>query len=89
MLLWGLVIALVLTAATQAQYRYAKSRHLLSGPLAVDETSQWLTKHLMWLVTLFFGSVGGCFLYFLFWVILILSGRNNSNMFKRKGRTKL
>lgn len=89
MLLWGLVTALVLTAATQAQYWYAKSHHLLSGPLAVDETSRWLTEHLMWLVTLFLGLLGGCFLYFIFWVILILSGRSNSSMFKRTGGTKL
>ena len=88
MLLWGLGAAIALTATAQAQYWYAKSHHLLTVPLAIDDESQWLTEHIGWIVTLFLGLIGGCFFYFVFWVILILSGRNNSSMFKRKDGTK-
>jgi cyanate permease len=72
MVLCGLVTAILLTAFTQIQYWYAKSHHLLTGPLATDDISQWLTEHVMWIITLFFGLIGGCFLYFIFWVVQIL-----------------
>jgi len=72
MLLWGLAVALLWTAQTQIQYWYQKAHHLLTGPLAVDGISIWWTEHAMWLITLFFGWVGGCGLYFVFWAIRIL-----------------
>ena len=79
MLLCSLVAAVTLTAITQAQYWYAKSHHLLTGPLATDDISQWWTEHAEWLLTLFFGAIGGCLLYTVFWIIRsLLSRKGNS-----------
>jgi len=73
----GLLGAMVLTAATQAQYWYAKSHHLLTGPLATDDISQWWTEHAGWLMTLVLGAVGGCLLYFVVWTVRQLVAQRN------------
>ena len=79
MLLCSLVVAIGYTAITQVQYWYAKSHHLLTGTLAVDDISRWWTEHFGWLITLFLGAIGSCIAYFLFWVICRLLSRKGSN----------
>ncbi len=79
MLLCSVAVAILLTAETQIQYWYQKVHHLLRGPLAVDSLSIWWTEHMMWLITLFFGWAGGCFIYFVFWVVRSLLSRKDHN----------